>query len=247
LLNHNRDKEGYTQCYHQLVQRDPSSQNYALLGEAYLRILNPEAAVDALLRAHELDRGNARLRGRIGRAMVATHEYHRAVDFYEQAIREVSKAAVDANSSSSGSGKGPSSSNSAVAARAKTSEMVSLSHDLAKLYLKLGRGESSSRVLTKILHETHRDIVDMRQDVATLLLLAEVQQINSVSEVLGTLIRAKTIQKDLLTQVRSDVNMASSSDIVEKEKVALSEICEKVRTHTRQLVTAVKNYPPSLL
>jgi hypothetical protein len=32
LLNHNRDKEGFTQCYHQLVDRDPSSLNFSLLG-----------------------------------------------------------------------------------------------------------------------------------------------------------------------------------------------------------------------
>jgi tetratricopeptide (TPR) repeat protein len=66
ILNHNHDKEGFTRCYQQLADRDPTARNYALLGEAYLRILNPEAAIDALKQAYKLDPKNGRLRGRIG-------------------------------------------------------------------------------------------------------------------------------------------------------------------------------------
>ena len=97
------------------------------------------------------DPSNGRLRARIGRALVATHEYHRAVEFYESAIREVTKGAP---ASSSRQGKSQEKENST--SRAKTSEAVSLSHDLARLYLKLGRAESSARVLQKVLHDTHR-------------------------------------------------------------------------------------------
>lgn len=66
ILNHNHDKEGFTRCYQQLTDRDPTARNFALLGEAYLRILNPEAAIDALKQAYKLDPKNSRLRGRIG-------------------------------------------------------------------------------------------------------------------------------------------------------------------------------------
>ena len=66
ILNHNHDKEGFTRCYQQLTDRDPTARNFALLGEAYLRILNPEAAIDALKQAYKLDPKNGRLRGRIG-------------------------------------------------------------------------------------------------------------------------------------------------------------------------------------
>jgi tetratricopeptide (TPR) repeat protein len=224
LLTHNRDKEGFTQCYQQLVEKEDSAQNHALLGDAYLRILNPEAAVDSLEAAYRLDPSNGRLRTRIGRALVATHEYHRAVDFYEGAIREVTKGAP-----ASSKGQGKSELTSAVA-RTKTSEAVFLSHDLAKLYLKLGRAESSARILQRVLHDSHRDATDMRQDVATLLLLVQVQTegVKDRREVVDTLLKAKGVQRDLLSALRSDVTMSSSQEAIEGERLALSSICEQV-------------------
>jgi tetratricopeptide repeat protein 21B len=247
-LVYQRDKEKFVNCYNQLVGRDGSPQNFSLLGEAYLRILNPEKAVEALEEAYKMDQSNSRLRARIGRALVATHEYHRAVRFYEDAIREVTKSAK-ASASNGGPNGGPggrggnggiggwgsdagggasSKGGASASVRSKTSEAVSLSHDLAKLFLKLGKPESSSRVLEGILHNDHRDIFDMRQDVATLLLLVEVHKINAPKEVVDTLLKAKAVQRDLLNQVRSDVTLAASSEVVEAERLALSAICESL-------------------
>jgi tetratricopeptide (TPR) repeat protein len=70
VLNHNHDKEGFTRCYQQLADKEPTAKNFALLGEAYLRILNPEAAIDALEQAYKLDPKNGRLRGRIGTSTI---------------------------------------------------------------------------------------------------------------------------------------------------------------------------------
>lgn len=141
LLVHNHDKEGFTKCYAQLTKKDPTSKNYALLGEAYLRILNPEAAIDALENAYRLDPSNGRLRGRIGRALVATHEYHRAVEFYETAIRELAKTGdIDTKDSSKKRREGRESFTSSPknASTKSSQDMIQLSHDLAKLYIKLG-------------------------------------------------------------------------------------------------------------
>ena len=52
LLRHNRDKEGYCKCFTDLVELDPCAKNYILLGDAYLKILNPEGAVDAFEMAY---------------------------------------------------------------------------------------------------------------------------------------------------------------------------------------------------
>jgi tetratricopeptide (TPR) repeat protein len=106
-----------------------------MLGEAFIRILNPESAIDALERAYTQDPDNGRLRLRIGRTLVATHEYHRAVDFYEKGIKELNKALSSSSiGSNSGLGKKSISSSSSL----KFNDLVSLSHDLAKLFIKLG-------------------------------------------------------------------------------------------------------------
>lgn len=90
MLNFYGCSEGYTQCFQVLAERDPTARNFVLLGDSYLRILNTEAAIDALEKAYKLDPQNSRLRAKIGRALVSTHEYHRAVEFYESALRELS-------------------------------------------------------------------------------------------------------------------------------------------------------------
>ncbi|KAJ1438327.1 hypothetical protein B484DRAFT_392369, partial [Ochromonadaceae sp. CCMP2298] len=222
VLNHNHDKEGFTKCYQQLAEKEPTAKNYALLGEAYLRILNPEAAIDALEHAYKLDPKNGRLRGRIGRALVATHEYHRAVEFYESAIRELNKALSQEGPASS-EAKKSSSGNSGAA-----NDLVHLSHDLSKLYIKLGRAESSIRVLSNVLHDPAKDVTSMRQDVTTLLLLSQVQR-NTISseEGVGSLQRAYDTQKELIRLLRSATSV-SSADVMEREKGVLSDLCEQL-------------------
>lgn len=56
-------------------------------------------------------------------------------------------------------------------------------------------------MLTRVLHDKHFDATDMRQDVATLLLLTDVQRKNAPMEVLPTLRRAHQLQRELLAQV----------------------------------------------
>jgi tetratricopeptide repeat protein 21B len=203
LLTNCRNKEGFIKCFQQLVERTPISKSYALLGEAYIRILNPEAAVSAFEQAFKRDSSNLTLRARIGKALVATHEYHRAIDFYESCLRDADK--VDGTGLSGDS--------------------VPLAHDLARLYIKLGRMESASRVLYRALHNgIYKDIDDMREDVETLRLLSNVQSANDqIGEVIETLKKAKDIQKEIVTTVRS--NSISSSEIVEIERSKLSDVC----------------------
>lgn len=67
---------------------------------------------------------------------MATHEYHRAVEFYESAIRELNKALNGAPQSLKGGDKkaGATSTGNTGAGN----DLVILSHDLSKLYIKLG-------------------------------------------------------------------------------------------------------------
>ncbi len=239
LLTNNRDKEAFTNCFQLLVEKDPKNAKYhSMLGEAYLRILNPEAAVDALETAYRLDPSNSRLRGRIGRALVATHEYHRAVDFYESAINEVSRGISASESKESGSpGKNASSHH-------MSSEVIILSHDLAKLYIKLGRIEHSQGVLQRILHDQDKcqDVTDLKQNVTTLLLLSEIQCSDqacargdaaerraNTERAVETLRRAYEHQKEVVGQARGATKNAAHGDTgVQREKEILSDICDKI-------------------
>lgn len=218
LLTHSRDKEGFTQCYHQLVEREPSAKNYALLGNAYLRILNPEAAVSALKMSYDLDKSNSVLRARLGKALIATHKYQEATNYYESVIIDIQKQGVGNSSTVS-------------------KDAVSLSHDLAKLYGKLGRCKDAIYILNKILRRNHRDINDMHQDVKTLLLTAQIHRSMSLSlvevseRVIATLQSALEIQKEIVSQLRSKATKVSSStELLESEKVLLSDICEQLGT-----------------
>lgn len=224
LLVHNHDKEAFTKCYVSLVESNPTEKSYTLLGEAYLRILNPEKAVDAFEEARKRDSSNTKLRARIGKALTATHEYHRAVAFYENILNEA----------------GPD----------LSTEIILLSHDLSRLYIKLGRIESATRVLQLVLYPGHKDISEMQMDVKTLELLAfatEQQTAGNAAtvgdaddrdeeEVLSYLQRAREIQGDVVSQAKGSV--AASSEAVEKERNVLSNINQKMG----RLYFATKNY-----
>ena len=217
LLNNSRDKEGFTKCYQELVDRNPTTDTYSLLGEAYLRILNPEAAVSAFREAFRRDPRNISLRARIGKALVATHEYHQAIDFYESSLRDMGNQSSPSKHSVQGS---PSKQ------FVNAGESVPLAHDLAKLYIKLGRMESASRVLTRILHnEESQDTADMREDIQTLRLLSTVQLSNKqpFKEVISTLTRAKDLQKEVVNTLRA--NSITTADVIDAERQVLSDIC----------------------
>jgi len=60
---------------------------FLLLGEAYMRIQDPEKAIRAYEHALKLDPRDMELASRIGRALVTTHDYSRALEYYENAIK----------------------------------------------------------------------------------------------------------------------------------------------------------------
>ena len=232
LLGSNRDKEGFIHCFKQLVEREGSAKNFALLGEAYLRTLNPEAGIVALESAYKLDPTNSKLRGRIGRALVATHEYLHAVDFYESAIKDAARSKAGSISSegkyseSAGGGGGSSGGKTGC-------EAITLSHDLARLFIKLGKPDKASSVLEDVLHRDVKDITDLRQNATTLLLLADIhRKAGNSADVRGALEKARSTQKEVLASARTGVSVASSPEIVEAERATLSSICEQLAALT---------------
>lgn len=75
----------------------------------------PEGAIEAYEHAYKLEHNNVALAGKIGRVLVSTHDYKRAVHYYLQAHEA-------------------------------HPDDLRLSHDLAKLLVKLERFEAASQV-----------------------------------------------------------------------------------------------------
>eukprot|EP00899_Mesostigma_viride_P018008 jgi/Mesvir1/26208/Mv02392-RA.1 len=86
-LKHRKDKAAYASCYLDLVNSFPDAQTQVLLGEAYMRIQEPELAIRAYEDALRQNPKNTALASRIGRALVMTHDFSRAIDYYEKAVR----------------------------------------------------------------------------------------------------------------------------------------------------------------
>ncbi|CAG9463601.1 unnamed protein product [Pedinophyceae sp. YPF-701] len=85
-LHHRRDRKAYVEVYEDLVKKYGSKQAYMMLGEAYLQIREPVPAIKALEQALKRDPRDSALAMRIGGALVATHDFETAVDYYERAI-----------------------------------------------------------------------------------------------------------------------------------------------------------------
>ncbi|KAL6760145.1 intraflagellar transport protein [Haematococcus lacustris] len=85
-LRHRKDKAGYVKCYMDLVELRPDYDSYCMLGEALMQIQEPEKASRAFESALEFSPKDAELVARVARALVTTHDYQRAIDYYNKAI-----------------------------------------------------------------------------------------------------------------------------------------------------------------
>ncbi len=133
--------------------------------------------------------------------------------------------------SSSSSSSAASAAAAAAAAATNAIDTLQLSHDLAKLYLKLGRYESAGRILTNAIHNNPgNDITMMKQNVSTYLLLMKIQAQHAPMDILDSLFKAFELQKNILLKLRTNSAslVATQSDLLEQEKGVLSTICEQV-------------------
>ncbi|RDD45285.1 Tetratricopeptide repeat protein 21B [Trichoplax sp. H2] len=86
-LNYRKDKRLYASCYRELAEQEANPQTYLLLGDAYMSIQEPEKAIDAFEAALRKNPHDASLVSKIGQALFKTHQYIKAVNYYETAIK----------------------------------------------------------------------------------------------------------------------------------------------------------------
>ncbi|XP_053120307.1 tetratricopeptide repeat protein 21B isoform X2 [Hemicordylus capensis] len=86
-LQYRKDKKLYVSCYRDLVEKLPSSHTFLLLGDAYMNIQEPEEAIEVYEQALKKNLRDGALASKIGNALVKTHNYSKAINYYEAAMK----------------------------------------------------------------------------------------------------------------------------------------------------------------
>jgi len=204
LLTHRNDKDGFIRCYQDIVENSKASnaQPHMLLGEAYMRVNQADNAIEAFKEALKRNPKDAMLASRIGKVLVSTHDYIRAIDYYKSAIR--------------GSEAGAS--------------RQALRYDLAELYFNLHKLNKASKELESALQDIDTqsseskdpDVVDLVPSVNAFKLLAKVHQgENELDRVTQVLEEARSVQAKILASARSD----------QQHKMEMAHLCILLALH----------------
>ncbi|KAM7105392.1 tetratricopeptide repeat protein 21B [Molossus nigricans] len=86
-LKHRKEKMLYITCYREIAERIPSPRSFLLLGDAYMNIQEPEEAIVAYEEALHQNPKDGTLASKIGKALVKTHNYSKAITYYEAALK----------------------------------------------------------------------------------------------------------------------------------------------------------------
>ncbi|XP_060776687.1 tetratricopeptide repeat protein 21B [Neoarius graeffei] len=89
-----RNKSLYIACYREICEHLPGPHSNVLLGDAFMKIQEPEKAIEAYQEAVKMTPNDATLAKKIGQALVRTHQYDKAVNYYEAALNTSVKDSV---------------------------------------------------------------------------------------------------------------------------------------------------------
>ncbi|KAM9601421.1 tetratricopeptide repeat protein 21A isoform 2-T2 [Trichechus inunguis] len=84
-LQTRKDVRLYIGCYRELCENLPGPHTSLLLGDAFMNIQEPEKALEVYDEAYRRNPHDASLVSRIGQAYVKTHQYNKAINYYEAA------------------------------------------------------------------------------------------------------------------------------------------------------------------
>lgn len=74
-LKYKNDRKAYARCFSELVDKEPSVESCVLLGDAYMKILEPEKAIAVYQQGLDENPQNSRLVSKIGKAFIRVHDY----------------------------------------------------------------------------------------------------------------------------------------------------------------------------
>ncbi|XP_065838597.1 tetratricopeptide repeat protein 21B-like [Oscarella lobularis] len=82
-----KDRRRHIACFQELVQKRPEPRSFLLLGDAYMNVQEPEQAIEVYETALKRDPRDGALARKIGKALIKTHFFSRAINYYETALR----------------------------------------------------------------------------------------------------------------------------------------------------------------
>ncbi|KAG5445156.1 Tetratricopeptide repeat protein 21B [Clonorchis sinensis] len=86
-LHHRKEKKLYAACYRELADKLGTTEAHLLLGDAFMTIQEPERAMEVYETVLRKNPNDLRLAAKMGQALVKTHQYAKAVSYYEAAVK----------------------------------------------------------------------------------------------------------------------------------------------------------------
>ena len=83
-----KDRNNYTRCYLEILDAKSSVENFKMVAGALMDIQEPEEAIIYFEKALERQREDVHLVREVGKALVMTHDYSRAIKYYETRLKE---------------------------------------------------------------------------------------------------------------------------------------------------------------
>jgi len=91
FLQYRKDKQLFTSCYRELHDKNPSIHTAMLLGDAYMKVNQPNDAVKVYENALRKNPKDGELAKKIGQVLTTTHDFKKAITYYETAIKNGQK------------------------------------------------------------------------------------------------------------------------------------------------------------
>ncbi|KAL5110572.1 Tetratricopeptide repeat protein 21B [Taenia crassiceps] len=216
-LNHRKEWKLYIACYRELAETlDMCVFAHLLLGDAYLRVEQPERAIEVYESVLRWEPCDLRVASKMGEALVMTHEFERAVLYYESALQ-----------------------------RDTLIGLSSLLPDLTLLLVRLKQLDKAEAILTACLEsiKTSTNIPDLQRSTDILILLGTVHQfqennsgklaaLEQASKVIGD------IQKRTTAEGTSDIATVCRKLLI---NVQIHTVDTLLRMHTRSKIIADTN------
>ena len=87
-LTHRNDKRKYLNCFADVIEQNPCAASYKAMGDACMRVNEPAQAIQQYELALQYNPKDAPLASILGRVLVATHDYNKAIKYYAEAMAQ---------------------------------------------------------------------------------------------------------------------------------------------------------------